>query len=390
MGDARGRVVIISARVGAGHNGSTDELARRLVSAGFAVECHDFMNLLPARSGRRSLLAYHRVMRSAPWIYAVLFGIGNRRATAALTRVLLLPARRRVLDLVGDDVRAVVSTYSLASQVIGPLRRSGWLAVPAITYATDFAVHRHWVAPGVDAHLTPHVVGADQARRLGGRGARAAGALVAPGFRPANAETRAFARSVFGLPPGRLALVVAGSWGLGQIEATARDVQASGVAIPVVVCGRNEQLRRRLRKAGIRHALGWIDDMPTLMTAVDVLIENAGGLMALEGMACGLPVATYRPIPGHGRLSAAALNQAGVSTWIRDRRALGPVLCQLIAGDRGRHQAAAAAAMFQQDAAAPVIGMADRPLRRTGIVHKGALFVAAGLALGLAWWAGHA
>src|SRR5258705_4311579 len=313
MGGARGRVVIISARVGAGHNGSTEELARRLATRGYDVTCHDFMDLLPGPTGRTSLRAYNRVLLYAPWVYAMLFGIGNQPLTAGVTRLLLTSARAQALDLIDPDVRAVVSTYSLASQVIGPLRPAGRLRVPAITYATDFAVHRHWVAPGIDAHLTPHPVGADQARSLGGRGALAAGALVAPGFRPTDAAGKARARQAFGLPPGRLALVVAGSWGVGHVAATAAEVEASGVATPIVVCGRNDGLRQRLQQAGVRYALGWIDDMPTLMQAVDVLIENARGLMALEGMACGLAGAPYRPLPGPGQLRAAALARAGVS-----------------------------------------------------------------------------
>lgn len=53
--------------------------------------------------------------------------------------------------------------------------------------------------------------------------------------------------------------------------------------------------------------------MPTLMRAVDVLVENAGGLTCQEALSCGLPVVTYRPIPGHGRVNAAILAEAGLT-----------------------------------------------------------------------------
>jgi processive 1,2-diacylglycerol beta-glucosyltransferase len=131
------------------------------------------------------------------------------------------------------------------------------------------------------------------------------------------------------------------------------------VAIPVVVCGRNGALRRRLTGAGVAHVLGWVDDMPTLMHAVDVLVENAGGLMALEGMACGLPVLTYRPIPGHGRLSAAALTGAGISVWVTGPAALGPALTDLMTGPGGRRQRTAARVLFETDAAQPIAELAD-------------------------------
>jgi UDP-N-acetylglucosamine:LPS N-acetylglucosamine transferase len=105
--------------------------------------------------------------------------------------------------------------------------------------------------------------------------------------------------------------------------------------------------------------------MPLLMRAVDVLIENGGGLTALEGMSSGLPIATYRPIPGHGHLSAAAMEKAGVSTWIRRRTALGPTLTRLIDGDLGEAQRAAAQPMLGTDPAELVARLANstRPNR---------------------------
>jgi UDP-N-acetylglucosamine:LPS N-acetylglucosamine transferase len=125
-----------------------------------------------------------------------------------------------------------------------------------------------------------------------------------------------------------------------------------------VVCGRNNWLAARLARAGLP-ALGWVSDMPLLMKAVDVLVQNAGGLMALEGMATGLPVATYRPIPGHGTRAAATLAQAGVSQWIRRYSDLAPALTRLMAGDLGERQRLAAAPMLRADPADVVARLAS-------------------------------
>ncbi|HEY7224772.1 MAG TPA: UDP-N-acetylglucosamine--LPS N-acetylglucosamine transferase [Micromonosporaceae bacterium] len=371
MGSGPGRVVIVSAGVGAGHDGSTAELARRLAGRGFAIDQLDFMDLLPGPSGSASLRLYNRTLNHAPWVYAGLFEVGTWSAVAALTRSLLAPARSRLLSLLSRDVRAVVSTYSLASQLLGPLRRTGRLRVPAITYVTDFAVHRQWVVPGVDALLAPHQVGVVQARVLGASAgsALAAGALVAPGFRPPTPAERIAARAAFGLPRGRLALVAAGSWGVGRVAQAAAEIRDSGIATPVVVCGRNAHLRERLARAGLP-ALGWVDDMPTLMKAVDVLVENAGGLMALEGMATGLPIATYRPIPGHGTRSAATLEQAGVSRWIRHPGALRPTLVRLMDGDLGDRQRTAAAPMLGADPAEVVAQLARPTVNGSHLVPR--------------------
>jgi UDP-N-acetylglucosamine:LPS N-acetylglucosamine transferase len=370
MQRAPGQIVVISATVGAGHDAVASELARRLRAFGFDVTCHDFMQLLPLGLGQRAVRAHRAILRRAPWFYGLLFGLSDRsRLTPPLTRLLLRPAGRRIAALVPADAVALVSTYPLASQVLGALRRRGRLHAPAITYATDFGVHRHWVAPGVDVNLVPHAVGAARARRFGGSPTSVAGALVGERFRPVPPAAKRDARARFGLPPGRLALVVAGSWGVGELEETAADIAASRAAVPVVVCGHNAALRRRLIESGVPYALGWVDDMPALMQAADVLVENAGGNMALEGMACGLPVLTYRPIRGHGTQSAAALEQAGITTWVRSRGALGPALVDVADGSQGRSQKRAAEVLFTTDAAECVADLVAVPPRAIAPTH---------------------
>ena len=145
----------------------------------------------------------------------------------------------------------MVSTYPVASQVLGRLRQRGELAVPVATYLTDFSVHTLWVAPGVDLHLAAHAVPADQARARGAAAVRVCGPVVGPRFAPVTPEQRRAARERFGLDADApLALLVAGSWGVGEVEEAAADVAGSGAAVPVVVCGRNEALAARLRRAG--------------------------------------------------------------------------------------------------------------------------------------------
>jgi UDP-N-acetylglucosamine:LPS N-acetylglucosamine transferase len=356
-GGRRGRVVIVTASVGAGHDGAAREWARRLREYGFEVDTHDFLKVLPGVLGRWVRDIYEAMLHIAPSGYTLVFWLtAMPRGAALVRRALLAPFRSRVRKLMPPDTVAVLSTYPLASQVLGQLRKRGQLRAPAATFLTDFSVHRLWVAPGIDAHFAVHDISAAQARALGATNVSVTGPLVADGFRPPLPATRLRARQRFGLPAsGRLALLVAGSWGVGDVERTAADIMRTGVALPVVVCGRNTVLRDRLEQLGLGHPLGWVDDMPELMRAVDVLVENAGGLTSLEAMASGLPVATYRPIPGHGRTNAAALDQVGVSTWIRDEPALRPALIDLMEGQSGQRQREAALALFATEPAGPAV-----------------------------------
>ncbi|MEO7350930.1 MAG: NAD-dependent epimerase/dehydratase family protein [Marmoricola sp.] len=350
-GGRRDRVVVVSASVGAGHNGAAREWASRLELAGYRVEVHDFLDLLPARVGAGMNRAYELILRWAPWAYELIYRAFERRLGAdSLSRALLARFRGRLADLVDDDTVAVLSTYPLASQMLGQLRKSGALTIPTATFLTDSSVHRLWVSRDVDVHFALHAVAADQAARIGARQTVVSGPLVPGRFGPGSAEDRRAARAAFGLPAdGRLALLVAGSWGVGDVEKTALDILRGAVATPVIVCGRNEKLRERLTDLGIGYPLGWVSEMPTLLHAVDVLIENAGGLSSLEAMAAQVPVVTYRPIPGHGRTNAAALQAAGVARYVTRTRDLAPAMRELLETAAGADQVARARKLFDSD-----------------------------------------
>ena len=354
------RVVIVSASVGAGHDGAAAELERRLVAAGLTVDRFDLLDVLPARLGRLVRDGYHRLLVRAPWAYQRIYSSTERAGGGGpVAKALLRSAETRLLRALPADTGAVVSTYPGASRVLGSLRLDGRLTVPVLTYLTDFSVHPLWVADGVDIHLALHAVPAAQARSAGARDVRVCGPVADPRFHPVDATERAAARARFGLPPtAPLALLVAGSWGVGPVRQVARDLRDCGAAVPLVVCGRNETLAEQLRADGIEHVHGWVDDMPGLMHASDVLVQNAGGLTSLEAFAAGLPVASYGCIPGHGLTNAAALDEAGVAAWIQDPAQLKHVLGELIDGPRGLLQREAGLALFADEPHGPARGPA--------------------------------
>jgi UDP-N-acetylglucosamine:LPS N-acetylglucosamine transferase len=369
---SRGRIVVFSASMGAGHDGAADELGRRLGADGFAVERRDFLDLLPGRLGTLLAGGYHQLLTSAPGGYQRIYSVTERSRPGPAVRTLLRSAEARMLRAIPADTAAVVSTYPGASQVLGTLRRRGLLTVPVVTYLTDFSVHGLWVAPGVDAHLAAHLVPAAQATAQGAAGVRTCGPVVGTRFRPPTAGQRQAARLRFGLDGQMpLALLVAGSWGVGDVAQAAADLRECGIAEPVVVCGRNEALAERLRREGVRHVHGWVDDMPGLMHACDVLVQNAGGLTSLEAFATGLPVASYRCIPGHGQTNAAALEEAGLAVWIRERDGLRAALAELLDGPLGREQRRLGLRLFSAEhgPADAIAALADGAAPHRGIVR---------------------
>jgi UDP-N-acetylglucosamine:LPS N-acetylglucosamine transferase len=279
------------------------------------------------------------LLKVAPGGWEWTLGRLNRRSRLGSTTVgLTALADRRLRTAIGPDVSAVVSTYPLASQALGRLRAAGHLDAPVITFLTDMSVHPLWIHPGVDLHLALHPIAARQASDLGAGDVRIVAPAVSPAFTPiASDRKRDELRQRFDLPAGRrLALVVAGSWGVGEIEHAVADIAATGLVTPIVACGRNAALHARIAKAGCGIPLGWISDMPALISSCNVVVQNAGGLTSLEAIAAGVPVLTYRCLAGHGRTNADALDRAGWAPWIRERRDLPAALCAAFSADVNR------------------------------------------------------
>ena len=329
------RVVVLTASVGAGHDGPAREIARRLIAAGHQADVVDLVDLAPAGTGRMLRNAFHAQLAWAPDSWGRLYDATNRAAgtrrsgLATLVRPLARPLARIIAGGPAAPAAAVVSTYPLAGHAVAAARRLASVSVPLISYVTDPAAHASWVVPGTDLYLTGWATTAVQLWQYGPAPVRVINPLVRSEFhRPADPVATSDIRYRFGLPPGSLALVMSGSWAVGDVAATVDDLLAVGGASPVVVCGRNERLRRRMaRRPGVT-ALGWVSDMAGLMRVCDVAVLNSGGLSLAEATAVGLPVLHYRPLVGQGVANAALADAVGLAEWPRSRPELSAAIAR--------------------------------------------------------------
>lgn len=311
-----GPLLVLTASMGSGHTQTARELTRRL-PARVPTCIVDLLDILPWQIGCLLREGYAAMLRRTPWLYDAIFQAfftPRTRWQPSTSPLVVLAARRLHKLIAAYRPCAVVSTFHLAGQAAGWLRQRGRLPVPSVVVITEPAAHVLWAHPGTDLFVCPYPWVADDVARATGKPTVTPGPLVGHEFTITTNDAAA-GRRVLGICPDEQPVVIsAGAWGAGDITAAVAALTNVPDVRLVVLCGRNERLRQRLRGHNGCLALGWRDDLPTLFAAAGVLVDNAGGTTCAEAFAARLPVVTYHPLPGHGRVGVRALADAGLVT----------------------------------------------------------------------------
>ena len=242
-----------------------------------------------------------------PWIFRLCQrgrGIWNRAVTGRLTQW----AREWQPDV-------VIATHFFPAEVFGHERRIGRLTAFVIVVITDLFPHRLWLTAGADAF----VVGSDKTKQLcqdrGIDGQRLHVLGIPIGSRFCAPQDRSALARQWHLEPGRrTVLIVSGGMGLGPVARLVHRFAEVEYARPgllqlLVVCGENARLAQRLRARYADSAmpvrvLEFVETMPELMAASDILVTKAGGLTVMEALAVGVPMVLCGVIPGQERFNA--------------------------------------------------------------------------------------
>jgi UDP-N-acetylglucosamine:LPS N-acetylglucosamine transferase len=335
------RVLVVSASIGEGH-----DLPARFIADGLLARRPDAVAPIvdglhaAGRIPERVILsgsAFHSPLGNVLYDaeYALITHVAPvRRGFSWASEALGARGLLRLVDEHRPDV--VVSTYPGTTEVYGRLRLQGRLGVPLVSAITDLAALRYWSHPGVDLHLITHPESEEEVRAIAGSRTRIVAARGMNDPRFATPPSREEGRRTLGLPAeGKLVVVSGGGWGVGDVEgAVATALALDGTHI-VVMCGRNEPLRRRLavRFGAVSRVtlLGFTTEVPSLFAGADALIHSTAGLTVLEAWAVGCPTISYGWGRGHIRANNRAYVRFGIADVAKDRDALAVSLRRALA-----------------------------------------------------------
>jgi len=278
--------------------------------------------------------------------------------SAVLTPLFSREVRRLFLSEKPD---MIVSVHCMANHIpLRVLRRDLRVDIPFVTVVTDMVtVHPIWICPDVDYCIVPTEAARERALRYGMPPDRleVIGQPVSLKFAADLGDKHALRRRLNLDLQRPCALIVGGGDGVGPIYEIARAIAttASDVQL-IVVAGRNVALRRRLECTTWEiptRVCGFVNNMPELMGASDLLITKAGPGTLAEAFIAGLPVVVYGFIPGQEEGNVRYVQEHNAGAFITDPAAVAQVACDWLCpgNDEWRQVVANATALARPNAA---------------------------------------
>ncbi|HEX3629226.1 MAG TPA: glycosyltransferase [Candidatus Dormibacteraeota bacterium] len=319
------RFLFLFSDTGAGHRAAAEAVAAAVLRhhpTGFTVDCFDPMRDQRVVAGRLTAL-YGPVTRRAPFLWAAAYHATNLQPTVRLIQHAIGRGLRRKLRAALTPRPALVASFHpLLNHVAVDVMPAG---VPRVTVITDWInFHQAWTDLKADCIICPSQAAYDLCRQRGIPADRLlrAGLPIHPRFADAIKQFRDKPSMRLRLklrPHAPTVLLAGGGDGTEPLRKYAAALARSPLDIQVLaVCGRNQRLAEQIRKdnhAGV-HVFGFVDNMPELLLAADLLATRAGPGMIAEGLACGCPLLLTGYLPGQEEGNVREVIERGLGSYV--------------------------------------------------------------------------
>jgi len=325
------KIDIIHATAGEGHRkiaiAVQDGLAR-LNRSDLQVRLLDCLDYTDSTFRKTYAPGYYWLVRHTPGLWGGSYAMLDQACVYNLIRPLrsftnTLHAKKLLEDVIKNQPDVIVSTHFMAPEILGRAKAKGLIKSKMITVITDFYPHTFWVNPGTDRYW---VMADETQQALINRGVpkeiiTVGGIPILPTFQPTGKKSEIIKK--YGFENHRFTLLLtSGSFGLGPHEAILEELKAFKDKIQCfVVCANNKDLKTILESKTYPYPVkifGFIDFMPELMEASDLMVAKSGGSTTSEALAKGVVMIVMEPIPGQEARNMKLLKIREAAYFLKD------------------------------------------------------------------------
>ena len=335
------RLLILAASTGGGHLRASRALNELVLSKdpSSKVEIVDCLEYVSHSLNRTVSGGYEQMAKKTPMLYGAIYKQTNKENTLnnMATQLTQHFARKLLPLLASFRPDAVVATHALASEMMSTVKKKYNIDIPLVTIITDFAPHRMYIQDNVSCYIT---ASEDTAQLLENMGVsknkiRSFGTPIDSSFYNEFDREKELAELGFDKDKPTL-LLMAGSFGVTDILKIYAAITNIDLDFQIIVItGKNEKLYSAFeqllqekqaspsKRSNIKKAIRELNplsqinplfaedcgDKPTkllfftnevqkYMHISDLIVTKPGGLTVSEALACSLPMAIFKAIPG--------------------------------------------------------------------------------------------
>ena len=345
----RGRVLVATASVGAGHNSAARAIVAAVETAAPDVEVEylDVLALSPWMFRAYYAGVYAFAVTKLPRGYGLGYWVTNRphRPGRGVMERRRLWTERLAMSRLARKLRAdppdlVVHTHFLAPPLVGRMMTRGQLPdTRQMVVLTDNHAHRFWYSRNVDRWFVPGDHCIEGLIRWG-----IDPETITPGGIPVHPKwtrpiDRARVLADWNLPADKQIVLLSGGteFTCAPVEKIAcRIADTCDRACVVVLAGRNKKLLGRLtplaaERPGRLISVSFTDRVNELVDVCSLMVTKAGGITTAECLAKGTPMLLLKPVPGQEARNARYFQDQGAAVIVRRAGRVAEVVRRLLA-----------------------------------------------------------
>ena len=341
-------VLILTGDAGMGHRSAAEAIQKALkmiLGDGCKTEINNPLNHPNVPNFiKDSQSDYDEIVKNLPELYEIGYKVSDSSFPVSLMEggftILLVNLLRKILKEVNPDL--IICTYPIFMAPLKVILNARKRKVPLITVVTDLVtVHQVWFNDGATLCTVPTQSARDKALKAGLHPEQVinCGIPVDPNILALKETPVAELREELGWQQGIPNLLIIGSPRVASLFDTVEILNYSGYALQfALVAGGSQNLYDEFKQVDWQYpatTYNFVENIPKLMRAADIILCKAGGLIVSESLASGLPLILIHALPGQekGNVDFVVENGAGqfcpkpldvlktLSRWFKDDHA---------------------------------------------------------------------
>jgi len=315
------KIVYLSVDFGSGHNSAVQAIQESIDK--YYPDKYDHKTIdVVALIGRRLDNFIEGALKKAhvyaPFSWKTLFELSDKSEVVNHFDKKGYPIVKKYLKPILDErPDIIISCYPFLAYSISRYLDDTHKEIPLVMVVTDSGdVHSSWINSNVDHYLAQNNETAFYLRMAGVEEEK----INVLGFPLRQIFYKKYSRTSlrdeYKVPKNnKLIFYFNGAWGLGKVVDKLKEMDAMLDSISIIVnCGTNEKLIKKIKKRKFRNQIipvGYIDNVPEMISAADLVISKAGGASIMEIITLKTPLVVTEVLPGQEEPNARFIESMG-------------------------------------------------------------------------------